>query len=190
MIPAGRTCKATETVDAATAIGYPVVLKAVSNELSHKSELGAVAVNLVDGDAVRAATKNMASDFEQFLVEEMVQSVVCDLIIGISRDPTFGLTLTIGAGGILVELIDDSVSLLLPVQREELHAAIRTLRVYELIKGYRGKAAGDIESVIDAIEGIARYAAAHNDSLLELDVNPLCVLADGAVAVDAFIRTY
>jgi acetyl-CoA synthetase len=145
-------------------------------------------VNLCDGDAVQTATQKLAPDFDQFLVEEMVQSVVCELIVGINRDPTFGLTLTIGAGGILVELVDDSVSLLLPVQREELHAAIRTLRVFELIKGYRGKAAGDLESVIDAIEGIARYAATHNDSLLELDVNPLCVLTDGTTAADAFIR--
>jgi acetyl-CoA synthetase len=187
-IPAGRTCEAKDTVDAATAIGFPVVLKGVSSEVSHKSELGAVTVNLCDGDAVQTATQKLAPDFDQFLVEEMVQSVVCELIVGISRDPTFGLTLTIGAGGILVELLDDSVSLLLPVQREEIHAAIRTLRVYALIKGYRGKVAGDLESVIDAIEGIARYAATHNDSLLELDVNPLCVLTDGTTAADAFIR--
>jgi hypothetical protein len=119
----------------------------------------------------------------------MVQSVVCELIVGINRDPTFGLTLTVGAGGLLVELIHESASLLLPVQREEIRAAIRSLKVHKLIDGYRGQSAGDLDSVVDAVEGIARYAIAHNDSLLELDVNPLCVLPDGAVAVDAFIRT-
>ena len=188
-VPAGRTCSAAETVDAANAIGFPVVLKAVSSELSHKSELGAVVVNLADADAVRVATERLASDFDQFLVESMVQSVVCELIVGINRDPTFGLTLTVGAGGLLVELIHESASLLLPVQREEIRAAIQSLKVHKLIDGYRGQSAGDLDSVVDAVEGIARYAIAHNDSLLELDVNPLCVLPDGAVAVDAFIRT-
>jgi len=188
-VPAGRTCSAAETVAAANAIGFPVVLKAVSSELSHKSELGAVVVNLADADAVRVATERLASDFDHFLVESMVQSVVCELIVGINRDPTFGLTLTVGAGGLLVELIHESASLLLPVQREEIRAAIQSLKVHKLIEGYRGQSAGDLDSVVDAIEGIARYALAHNDSLLELDVNPLCVLPDGAVAVDAFIRT-
>jgi hypothetical protein len=90
---------------------------------------------------------------------------------------------------LLVELIHESASLLLPVQREEIRAAIQSLKAHKLIEGYRGKSAGDIDAVVDAIEAIARYALAHNDSLLELDVNPLCVLPDGAVAVDAFIRT-
>jgi acetyl-CoA synthetase len=187
-VPTGRTCTAAATVDAANEIGYPVVLKAVSSELAHKSELGAVAINLCDDAAVQEATQRM-DGFDQFLVESMVQSVVCELIVGVTRDPTFGLTLTIGAGGILVELMNDSVSLLLPVQRQEIRAAIQTLKVHKLISGYRGKAAGDIECLVDSVEAIARYAIANNDRLLELDVNPLCVLADGAVAVDAFIRT-
>jgi acyl-CoA synthetase (NDP forming) len=188
-VPAGQTCGAGETADVASEIGYPVVLKAVSSELAHKSELGAVAVDLRDAEAVRDATGRMAPEFEEFLVETMVQSVVCELIVGVNRDATFGLSLTIGAGGVLVELVNDSVSLLLPVQRADIKIALRTLKVHKLIKGFRGKAAGDEESVIDAIEAIAGFALAHNDSLLELDVNPLCVQADGAVAVDAFIRT-
>jgi len=187
-VPAGQTCTAATTVDAADEIGYPVVLKAVSSELAHKSELGAVTINLPDSVAVQDATQRMG-DFEQFLVESMAESVVCELIVGITRDPTFGLTLTIGAGGVLVELLEDSVSLLLPVQREDIRASIETLKIHKLIQGYRGKAAGDIDSVIDSVDAIARYAMANNDSLLELDVNPLCVMADGAVAVDAFIRT-
>ncbi len=187
-VPPGQTCSASETVNAANTIGYPVVLKAVSTELSHKSELGAVVVNLQDDEAVREATVRMTPDFEQFLVETMVQRVISELIVGVSRDESFGLTLTIGAGGVLVELVNDSVSLLLPVQRDEIHAAIKSLRVHKLIEGHRGKPAGDIEGTLDAIEAITRYALAHADSLLELDVNPLCVLADGAIAVDAFIR--
>jgi acetyl-CoA synthetase len=187
-VPAGKVCKAGETGDAARTVGFPVVLKAVSSELAHKSEAGAVAVNLCDDQAVQKATQQM-DDFDLFLIESMVQSVVCELIVGVTRDPTFGLALTIGAGGVLVELVEDSVSLLLPVKREDIRKAIQTLKVHKLIAGYRGKAAGDIERVVDSIESIARYAIAHDDRLLELDVNPLCVLSDGAIAVDAFIRT-
>ena len=97
-------------------------------------------------------------DFNEFLVETMVQSVVCELIVGVHRDPTFGLALTVGAGGTLVELVDDSVTLLFPAHRDEIRAAIETLKVYDLIAGHRGNAAGDIESTLDAIEAIARYA--------------------------------
>jgi len=187
-IPTGKTCTPAETVEAANDVGYPVVLKAVSSELAHKTEMGAVAVNLCDDTAVQEATQRMRGH-DQFLVESMAQPVVCELIVGVTRDPTFGLTLTMGAGGVLVELVNDSVSLLLPVQREEIHAAIQTLNVYKLIGGYRGKAAGDIDSIVDAVEAIVRYAIANRQCLLELDVNPLCVLPDGAVAVDAFILT-
>jgi acyl-CoA synthetase (NDP forming) len=184
--PNGQVCTTEGTVRAANEIGYPVVLKAVSSDLAHKSELGAVALNLGDDEAMQEAMQRM-SGFDQFLVESMAQSVVCELIVGVTRDPTFGLTLTIGAGGILVELANDSVSLLLPARREEIRAAIQSLKVHKLIMGYRGKAAGDIEGVVDSIEAILRYADANSDRLLELDVNPLCVLSDGAVAVDALI---
>ena len=160
----------------------------MGSRVHFKSELGAVAIDLRDGEAVRSATERMAPDFEQFLVESMVQPVVCELIVGVNRDPTFGLTLLIGAGGTLVELVDDCVSLLLPVQRNDIRTAIATLKVHDLIGGHRGQAAGDLEAVIDSIEAIARYADLHKHSLIELDVNPLCVLTDSAVAVDAFIR--
>ena len=186
-IPTGKTCTAAETVATASELGYPVVLKAVSNEIAHKSELGVVALNLGDDAAVQAATQRMVGH-DQFLVESMAEAVVCELIVGITRDPTFGLTLTIGAGGVLVELVNDSVSLLLPVQRDDIHAAIKNLKVHKLIQGFRGKAAGDMESVVDAVEAIVAYAIDNKHCLLELDVNPLCVLEGGAVAVDAFIR--
>jgi acyl-CoA synthetase (NDP forming) len=111
------------------------------------------------------------------------------LIIGIKRDEQFGPALVIGAGGILVELMTDSVSLLLPVDREAVAAALGSLKVAKLLRGYRGKPAGDIEAVIDAILSIAAFAEDHWEELQELDVNPLLVLPEGrgVVAVDALI---
>ena len=187
-IPAGRVCAADETVAAATAIGYPVVLKAVSDELAHKSEAGAVAVGLSDDIAVRAATDSMATDFDQFLVEAMARPMVAELIVGVSRDASFGLSLLIGTGGTMVELLDDTASLLLPASRDDIAAAIQSLKVARVISGYRGGLVGNMDAVLDAIESIARFAIANEGRLLELDVNPLLVTPDAAIAVDAFIR--
>ncbi len=187
-IPDAKRCAAAETVAVADAMGYPVVLKAVSSELAHKTEAGAVTVNLQDSEAVTAATERMASLTDSFLVEKMVQPAVAEMIIGVSRDPSFGLTLMLGSGGTLVELLDDTKSLLLPVQRHEIRSAIASLKVGKLIDGYRGAAAGDLEAVLDAVLAIARFADANGEVLIELDVNPLIVTPNDAVAADAFIR--
>ena len=187
-IPAGQLCAASETVEIAEALGFPVVLKAVSSEISHKSEVGAVAVNLHDSDAVHEATQSMMPHCHRFLVEKMVGPTITEIIIGVSRDPTFGLTLLLGAGGTLVELLDDTVSLLLPVQRQEIHAALKSLKVAQLVAAYRGGACGDFDAIIDAVEAVAAYAHANNASLVELDINPLIVMPHGVMAVDAFIR--
>lgn len=187
-VPGAWLCTAEGTVEAADKIGYPVVLKAVSDKLAHKSEAGAVAVGLQNADAVRQATDRMAKQFDRFMVEEMVQPTVAELIIGVSRDPSFGLTLLIGTGGTLVELVRDTKSLLLPVRRQDISEALDGLMAGALINGYRGAAAGDREAVLDAIEAIAAFAMDNSKTLLELDVNPLLVTPHSAVAVDAFIR--
>jgi acetyl-CoA synthetase len=187
-IPAGQICTADETAAAATAIGYPVVLKAVSSELAHKSEASAVVVGLGDAVAVHDATESMAINFDQFLVEAMAGPTVAELIVGVSRDATFGLSLLIGTGGTMVELLDDTVSLLLPASRDDIAAAIQSLKVARIIEGFRGGIAGDMNAVLDAVEAIVKYAVANSDRLLELDVNPLLVTPDAAIAVDAFIR--
>ena len=187
-VPRATLCSAAETGAAAEAIGYPVVLKAVAETLAHKSEAGAVAVGLADKAAVEKATRRMAAQFERFMVEEMVQPTIAELIVGVSRDASFGLTLLVGTGGTLVELVRDTQSLLLPVTREEIAVVLDSLIAGALIKGYRGAAAGDREATLDAIEAIASYAMENSETLLELDVNPLLVTPQAAVAVDAFIR--
>lgn len=130
----------------------------------------------------------MMPHYHRFLVEKMASPTVTEIIIGVGRDPTFGLTLLLGAGGTLVELLDDTVSLLLPVQRQEIHAALKSLKVGQLVAGYRGGACGDFDAIIDAVEAVAAYALANNASLVELDINPLIVMPHGVMAVDAFIR--
>jgi len=189
--PEGRLCAAHEAAAAAAALGFPVAVKATSAELLHKTEAGGVALNLNSADEVAQAVAQMQKLSGRFLVEKMAPEPVAELIVGIKRDPTFGLGLVIGAGGILVELVQDSALLLLPAARGEIEAALLSLKAAKLLSGFRGRPAGDVPAAIDAIEAIARYAEANRDALLELDVNPLLVLPEGqgAVAVDALIRS-
>jgi hypothetical protein len=93
----------------------------------------------------------------------------------------------VGAGGILTELLKDSVTLILPTTRAEIERALKTLKVWTLVEGFRGKS-GDQQAVISAVEAVADFANAHRGLVEEVDVNPLLVLKDGAVAVDALIK--
>ena len=120
----------------------------------------------------------------------MVPGALAELIVGITRYAQFGLSLTIGAGGILVELMRDSVTLLLPTSRDDILAGIKQLKCFKLLDGYRGKSRADLDAVVAAVEAIVAYANEQGDRLQELDVNPLLVMPDGAVAVDALIRLF
>ncbi|WP_312527274.1 acetate--CoA ligase family protein [Paracoccus sp. (in: a-proteobacteria)] len=169
-------------------LGFPVVLKGVGDHLLHKTDLGAVVINLKTPEEVAAAAFNTAALDCQFLVEEMAQNAVTELIVGLSRDPQFGLFLTIGAGGILVEILQDSRAILLPASRDEIRAALLSLRIAPILHGYRGKPGGDIDAAVDAIAKIAEYAVTHGDQIEELDVNPLMIMPKGVLAVDALLR--
>ena len=186
-VPEGVTCKATEAANAAEKLGYPVTLKVSSNTIAHKTEAGGVILNLKTRDEVEAAAKHLAKLSDELLVERMVTGAVAELIIGITRDPQFGLGLVVGAGGILTELLQDSATLLLPTNRSEIETALKSLKVWKLVEGFRGKS-GDADAVIAAVEAVANFAAAHANTLEELDVNPLLVLPKSAVAVDALIK--
>jgi len=113
-----------------------------------------------------------------------------ELIVGVVRDQTLGLVLVIGSGGVLVELVKDTQHLLLPTTREAIENAVSRLAANTLLAGYRGQPAGDMEGVVNAIQSVAEFALAHQDELLELDINPLLVRPKGCgiVAVDALIR--
>ena len=167
---------------------FPLVLKAVGADLAHKTELGGVALNLASREALRAAAQQMSRLSDRFLVEEMVGGAVTELIVGVGRDPQFGLFLTLGAGGIFVELLRQTEQVLLPASPEDIAAALARLPLHKVLGGYRGKPGCDMPALVDAIARIADWAMAHADRLEEMDVNPLLALPEGAVAVDALIR--
>ncbi|AJD45953.1 acetate--CoA ligase family protein [Rhizobium sp. SEMIA 4085] len=187
-VPAGVVANSPqEAMECSQGLGYPVALKGLAIE--HKTEAGAVALNLKDAKAVFDAATSM-NGTKAFLVEKMVEHSVAELIIGAIRDPVFGLTLTVGSGGILVELLEDSAILSLPTTRTAITETISRLRIGKLINGYRGRPKGDLEAVVFAVAAAADYVVKNAARLEELDINPLMVLPEnkGAVAVDALIR--
>lgn len=187
---AALVVSSTEAVAAAEALGYPVAVKAVSAEIAHKTEAGAVALNLIDADAVDEAAARMLTLSSRVLVEKMVADGVAELIVGIDRDAQFGPYLVVGFGGVLVELVNDSHTLLLPTDRAQVLAALQSLKTAPMLTGYRGLPRADLDAAVDAILAVADFAAAHADRILELDVNPLIVRPEGmgAIAADALVR--
>ncbi|NRQ15520.1 acetate--CoA ligase family protein [Ensifer sesbaniae] len=188
-VPEGKTAAtAEEAAAAAETLGFPVVLKGLG--VAHKTEAGAVKLNLASRQEVLAAASTMAGVASGYLVEKMVGKPVAELIIGAMRDPVAGPVLTIGAGGILVELLDDSAILTLPTTPEAIREAIGGLKIRKLLDGYRGGPTADFAALTEAVAAAASYVVSNASKLEELDINPLMVLPNGqgAVAADALIR--
>jgi len=193
-VPRGRVVALSDVPAAASALGGPLALKAVSGALPHKTEAGGVALNVRPEDAASTAAA-MAAEVqakdgvavERFLLEPMAKGVLAELLVGVKRDPLFGLVLVIASGGVLVELVRDAERLLLPASTAEIERALKRLKAYQLMQGFRGRPKADVATAVGAIEAVAAYALAARESVLEIDVNPLMVLADGVVAVDALI---
>ncbi len=189
-VPRSALATPSTAAAAASALGFPVVLKAVGAHLEHKTEVGGVALNLRDAAEVEAAARRLGTLSQSLLVEEMIVDAVAEFIAGVIVDPQFGQVLVLGAGGVLAELLADTVSLLPPWTDAAIGAALERLKVARLMRGFRGKPPGDVAALIAAIGRIGDYAAARRDELAELDVNPILVrpAGRGAVAVDTLIR--
>ena len=173
-----------EAAAAAVAIGFPVVLKGLGH--AHKTERGAVRLGLATAEAVRAAALAMDAP-DGWLVEAQVEDAVAELLLGVVADPAHGLVLTLGAGGVWTELLADAASLILPVRDADVLSALRRLRIWPLLAGYRGRPAADVDALVEAAQALARCAAAV-DGLVELEVNPYLALTKGGMAVDALLR--
>ncbi|MBM4219458.1 MAG: acetate--CoA ligase family protein [Gammaproteobacteria bacterium] len=186
-VPDAVECALEEAPQAAERLGFPVAVKISSAAIAHKSDVGGVALSLRSPEEVTAATRRMVALGDRVLVERMAEGAVAELIVGVTRDPQFGMALVIGAGGVLAEMLSDTVTLLLPATRQDIERSLRRLRVWRLVEGFRGRRA-DGAAVVQAVEAVIALAAAHRDRLEELDVNPLLVLPDRAIAVDALVR--
>ena len=158
----------------------PFVLKGLG--FAHKTEAGAVRLGLASllGQAEMPGAAG-------YLVEEMVTGAVAEVLVGLRRDPVYGVSLTLGMGGVAAELLADTVTLILPVSGAEILAGLQRLRLWPLLDGYRGRARADVGALVDLVGRLAALMAADR-TLDEIEINPVMVREQGAVAVDALIR--
>lgn len=156
----------------------------------HKSEQGAVRLGLRAPDEVEAAGHALLPLGAGLLVERMVEGGVAELLVGVTREPGVGLLLTLGFGGVLVELVRDRACLLLPTDAASIREALLGLRLAPLLTGYRARRLADLDAAVATIQAVGRFALVHAERLEELEINPLIVRAQGGgvVAVDALLR--
>ncbi|WP_438990348.1 acetate--CoA ligase family protein [Lentibacter sp.] len=184
-VPASLRLTSLDSLEAQLAgLTFPLVLKAEG--MAHKSDAGGVALGLETSGAVLAAAEKMGGT--SWLVEEMATDTVAELLIGVTRDAAHGLLLTLGAGGVLTELLQDTVSMLLPVTEHDIKQALTQLKCAPLLAGYRGKPAANLDAILKAVLAVQDYVVAQAPLIGEVEVNPLLCTPTRAVAVDALIR--
>lgn len=167
-------------------IGFPVALKIISPDISHKTEAGGVAIGLADRAAVIAATQSMRAKLaaqqpgariDGFLVQEMASGL--EYIVGARTDPLYGPFLVLGLGGTTVEVLNDTAIVLLPVEEPDVRAMLASLRSAPLLGAFRGSPARDVDALVGAVLGLSRLFLDHRSSVSDIEVNPLVVGADG-----------
>lgn len=164
----------------AGSLAAPLALKGLG--FAHKTEAGAVRLGLasLDGQAEMAGATG-------YLAEEMVTGALAEILVGVQRDPVYGATLTIGMGGVTAEVLADTVTLVLPATQADVLNAMKGLRLWPLLDGYRGRARPDVVGVA-ALAARLGALMLDDDRLDEIEINPVMVTADRAVAVDALVR--
>jgi acyl-CoA synthetase (NDP forming) len=184
-----------EAVGAAKATGFPVVMKVMSPDLLHKSDAGLVKVGLSSPKAVRAAyaellanakRANRRARIEGVLVSEMISGGV-ETLVGVSDDALFGPVVTVGLGGVFVEVMRDVTFRVPPFDEDEAHRMLRELKAFPLLQGVRGQKPADVKALVDTIMKVQRLALDLAGSIRELDINPLVVRPRGVVALDALV---
>ena len=183
-----------EAVKFAEQIGYPIVLKIVSPDIIHKSDVGGVIVGLKDAQEVRNAYKQILKNVKKheanakivgILVQEMAPSST-EVIVGAIKDPQFGPALMFGLGGIFVEVLKDVTFRVAPITVDEAREMITEVKAYPLLKGYRNQPPADIEAIVQILLNTSRLVMEHQE-IKELDLNPIMVYEKGAKTVDARI---
>jgi len=183
-VPHGATATAETAAAVAERLGFPVAIKVQG--LAHKTGAGGLALGLTTKAEVTSALQALADG--PLWIEQMIPHPLVELLVGVTRDPAHGFLLTLAAGGTLTELLDDSQTLLLPAPRASVQQALFRLKLAPRLSGYRGEPPVDLEAALDAIDAIQAYALDNTATLHELEVNPLILTQDAAIAADALIR--
>jgi acyl-CoA synthetase (NDP forming) len=183
---------ADEAAAAADEIGYPAVLKVVSGDVAHKSDVGGVELGLGDSDAVRAAYDRIMAAVQQnapganvdgVSVQQMADQGT-EVIIGTTTDPQFGPVLAFGLGGIMVEVLKDVAFRIVPLESRDARQIVREIRGFPVLEGVRGQPGADLDALEAMILQVSSFANDHPE-VAELDLNPVFAYPDGAIAVDA-----
>jgi acyl-CoA synthetase (NDP forming) len=197
-LPTTRESLATDfaaAAKAARAIGYPVALKIESEDIPHKTEAGVVRLNIRDESALRTAHDEIVAAANRIspkpriagvLVAEMARPGL-EIVVGAKVDPVFGPVVTVGMGGVLVEILRDVQVALAPVTPTEARAMIDRLKARKMLDGFRGAPPADVEALVDMVVRLSEFVADHGDKIAEIDVNPVLLGPKGGVAVDALI---
>lgn len=198
-IPEGRTVTAAEAPEIAQELGFPVVLKMLGPKLLHKTEAGAVVLNLRTPDEVAAAVGEMIirvgayhrdAVTDRFLLERMANKPIAELLVSVRREPDFGLAMTLASGGVLVELVGDAVTILMPADDAEISRALSRLRVSDLLAGFRGGASADLAELIAQLQLISRFVQTNTMACCEVEINPMYVGENDSLAVDVLLRRH
>ncbi|MFI8993459.1 acetate--CoA ligase family protein [Streptomyces sp. NPDC053542] len=194
VVPSALAADEHEAVAAAERLGYPVVLKAAADGLQHKSDIGGVRLGLAGPDAVRNAFRDVREALRRSGYEAAPAVLVqpqrtggTELLVGIVRDPTWGLTLAVGLGGIWVEVLADSALRLLPVTPADVRSALGELRGARLLEGARGTEPADLDAVAEVVVRIGELARSMGPRLESLEVNPLWIRGSRVEALDALV---
>ncbi|WP_395453845.1 acetate--CoA ligase family protein (plasmid) [Azospirillum melinis] len=177
---------------------YPVVAKVLHPDIAHKTDVGGVVLNVADAGALSAAMAAIRDRVEaarpgvgvrRILVQPMTRGVG-EVLVGLRRDPQVGPVVMLAAGGVLTEIYRDRALRLAPVDRATALEMIGEVKALQALAGYRGRTAGDLGAVADALVAVSRLALLDDVTVLEAEINPLMVMADGqgAVAVDALVQ--
>lgn len=183
---------ADQAVEIADELGYPVVLKVLSQDIAHKSDVGGVALNLADAGAVRDAFDRMMQAVQSAQSTARIDGVSVqrqaapgtEVIVGMTKDPQFGPVIMVGLGGVLVEVLRDVAFRLVPLEPRDARDMLHEIKGFPLLEGYRGAPPADIAALETLILNVSRFVEAHPE-IEELDLNPVFAYPDGAVAVDA-----
>ena len=180
-----------DAIAAADRIGYPVVLKAVSPQLVHKSDIGAVALDLATSAQLAAAYDRMTQELR---AHGVIGMLVCrqmrgglELVLGLHRDPEMGVVVMAGFGGVLLELVKDVTFCAPPVSADKARDMLARLRGAKLLQGYRGSPAYDVDAVVDALVALGGLAADLDGVVQSVDINPFLALPRGGMALDGLI---
>lgn len=174
-------------LEAANAMGYPVVLKTAEPHIAHKTEVRGVHLHLRDEAAVAAAYDDVASRLGRLAAIERMAPAGIEIAVGAVNDPQFGPYVMIAAGGVLMELLADRAVALAPIDAATARGMIEGLKVHRLLAGWRGAPPADVGALAEGVARLSMLAAEHRDNIAEIDVNPLIVHPDGCTAVDALI---